>query len=151
MADAKTTYESLIAEVKQIGLLGSGASVLGWDVQTYMPKGGAKHRGDQLALLAGMVHERGTAKQIGDWLGEVEGSDVVSDPISIEAVNVREIRRGYETRRNRVRTKLPDVPLCGGAPPSEPTQAQTLAASRPPEKVCGRYRKYRPPAAHRVL
>ena len=96
MADAKTVYESLIAEIKQIGLLGSCASVLGWDEQTYMPKGGAKHRGDQLALLAGMVHERGTAKQIGDWLSEVEGSDVVSDPISVEAVNVREIRRGYD-------------------------------------------------------
>ncbi len=96
MADVKSTYQRLIAEVKQIALLGSCAGVLGWDEQTYMPKGGARHRAEQLALLVGMVHARATAPQIGDWLAEVEGSDVVSDPHSEAAVNVREIRRGYD-------------------------------------------------------
>ena len=91
MAEA---YEALITEVKQIALLGSCASVLGWDEQTYMPKGGAKHRSEQLALLVGMVHERATASQISDWLEEIEGSHLVSDALSVEAVNVREIRQG---------------------------------------------------------
>jgi len=54
------------------------------------------HRSEQLALLVGMVHERATASQIGDWLEEIEGSDVVSNSVSVEAVNVREIRRGYD-------------------------------------------------------
>ncbi|MDP6039189.1 MAG: carboxypeptidase M32 [Candidatus Latescibacteria bacterium] len=93
MAEA---YEALITEVKQIALLGSCASVLGWDEQTYMPKGGAKHRSEQLALLVGMVHERATASQISDWLEEIEGSHLVSDALSVEAVNVREIRQGYD-------------------------------------------------------
>jgi carboxypeptidase Taq len=102
MGDAKQAYERLIAEVKQVAILGSCASVLGWDEQTYMPKGGVKNRSEQLALLAGLTHERFTAPQIGDWLSEVEGSDLVSDRLSIEAVNVREIRRGYDRS-----TKLP--------------------------------------------
>ena len=96
MADVKSAYQRLIAEVKQIALLGSCASVLGWDERTYMPKGGAAHRAEQLALLVGMMHERATAPQIGEWLAEIEGSDRVADPHFEAAVNVREIRRGYD-------------------------------------------------------
>ena len=96
MADVESTYQRLIAEIKQISLLGSCASVLGWDKQTYMPKGGAGHRAEQLALLVGMIHERATAPQIGDYLEEIENSDLVSDPYSEAAVNVRELRRDYD-------------------------------------------------------
>lgn len=96
MADVKSTYQRLIAEIKQISLLGSCAGVLGWDKQTYMPKGGAGHRAEQLALLCGMIHERATAPQIGDWLSEIENSDLASDPHSEAAVNVRELRRDYD-------------------------------------------------------
>ncbi len=96
MADVESTYQRLIAEIKQIALLGSCASVLGWDKQTYMPKGGAGHRAEQLALLVGMIHERATAPQIGDYLAEIENSDLVSDPYSEAAVNVRELRRDYD-------------------------------------------------------
>ncbi len=96
MADVKSTYQRLIAEIKQISLLGSCAGVLGWDKQTYMPKGGAGHRAEQLALLCGMIHERATAPQIGDWLSEIENSNLVSDPHSEPAVNVRELRRDYD-------------------------------------------------------
>ena len=96
MADIESTYQRLIAEIKQIALLGSCASVLGWDKQTYMPKGGAGHRAEQLALLVGMIHERATAPQIGDYLAEIENSDLVSDPYSEAAVNVRELRRDYD-------------------------------------------------------
>ncbi len=96
MADVESTYQRLIAEIKQISLLGSCASVLGWDKQTYMPKGGAGHRAEQLASLSGMIHERATAPQIGDYLAEIENSDLVSDPYSEAAVNVRELRRDYD-------------------------------------------------------
>ena len=96
MAEVKSTYQRLIAEIKQIALLGSCASVLGWDKQTYMPKGGARHRAEQLALLTGMIHERATAPQIGDYLSEIENSDLISDPHSEAAVNIRELRRDYD-------------------------------------------------------
>ena len=81
MADVKSTYQQLIAEIKQISLLGSCAGVLGWDKQTYMPKGGAGHRAEQLALLTGMIHERATAPQIGDYLAEIENSDLDLRPV----------------------------------------------------------------------
>ena len=83
-------------------MLGSCSALLGWDEQTYMPRGGAEHRGEQLALLAGMVHERATDPILADRLASVESSEMISDPISVVAVNVREWRRAY----NRA-TRLP--------------------------------------------
>src|SRR5574341_2547079 len=95
-------YEELIRRVREIALLDSCASVLGWDQRTYMPPKGSGHRADQLALLAGMVHQKAIAPEIGDLLAEVEPSDLVRRTGSPAAVNVREIRRTY-TRA----TKLP--------------------------------------------
>ena len=102
MADARKAYDTLIEHLKGTALLGSCAGVLGWDERTYMPRGGAQYRGEQLALLAGMVHERITAPQVGEWLAQVEGSALISDRLSVEAVNIREVRRDYD-----LATKLP--------------------------------------------
>lgn len=109
MADVESTYQQLIAEIKQIALLGSCASVLGWDEQTYMPKGGFGHRAEQFALLTGIIHERGTAPQIGDWLTEIENSDLTSDPRSESAVNIREIRRDYDQAIKLPRTLVEEL------------------------------------------
>jgi carboxypeptidase Taq len=97
-------YEELIRRVKETTLLGSCASLLGWDQRTYMPPKGSAHRAEQVALLAGMVHQRATAPQIGEMLGELEGSDLVRAPGGPAAVNVREVRRTF-TRA----TKLPST------------------------------------------
>ncbi len=102
MAGEKQVYETLIQHLTETAVLGSCLGVLGWDERTYMPKGGAAHRGDQLALLSGMVHERITDVRIGDWLSKIEGSALVSDRLSVEAVNVREMRRVYDRA-----TKIP--------------------------------------------
>ncbi len=89
-------YEELIQRVKGIALLGSCASLLHWDHRTYMPPKGARHRAEQITLLSGMVHEQATASIMGELLAEVEGSEVISEPGSPAAVNVREIRRRYD-------------------------------------------------------
>lgn len=89
-------YEELARRSRERSLLTSCSAVLGWDEQTYMPRGGSEHRGAQMALLAGLQHERATDPKIGDLLGEVEGTDLLNDPESVEAVNVREWRRSYD-------------------------------------------------------
>ncbi len=58
------SYTKLHNHMKETSLLGSCGSVLGWDERTYMPRGGSKHRGDQLALLAGLIHDRVTDKRV---------------------------------------------------------------------------------------
>jgi carboxypeptidase Taq len=99
MSKPQDTYTSLTCELREIGLLGSVGSLLGWDERTQMPPTGAEHRAAQSSLLARMVHERFTSPTIGDWLAQLEGSDVVSDAESDAAVNVRETRRSYDRAR----------------------------------------------------
>jgi carboxypeptidase Taq len=89
-------YEELIRRIKEHSLLGSCASVLGWDERTYMPHKGSAHRAEQMALLARMTHEMLTAPEIGQLLAEVGGSALVQQKDSVPAVNVREIRRHYD-------------------------------------------------------
>ena len=102
MGNADHAYGSLITAVKEIALLGTSASVLHWDQETYMPPKGAETRGNQVSLLARLAHEQFTDKRIGEWLGEVESSDLVKDKQSDAAVNIRELRRSYDRA-----TKIP--------------------------------------------
>ncbi|MEA2708650.1 MAG: carboxypeptidase Taq [Phycisphaerales bacterium] len=102
MGDADNTYAGLIAAVKEISLLGSSASVLHWDKETYMPPKGAEARGDQVSLLARLAHEQFTDKKIGAMIAAVEASDLVKDPQHDAAVNTRELRRAYDRA-----TKIP--------------------------------------------
>ena len=95
-------YDELIRQVKEIALLESCASVLNWDERTYMPRSGALHRAAQVSLLAGMGHEQFTDPRIGELLSRAEDSDLVKDPESESAVNIRELRRVYDKE-----TKLP--------------------------------------------
>ncbi len=102
MRDANHAYQSLLTELREIALLGSVQSVLGWDERVNLPVQGTEHRGNQMALLSRMVHERFTSPRIGELLAAVEGSDLMADRYGDPAVNVRETRRSY----NRA-TKLP--------------------------------------------
>lgn len=86
-------YSDLIVRLRQIGLLRSCSSLLGWDEETYMPKGGTQHRSEQQALISGMCHELLTDKSLGELLERVAGTDLTADPKGDAAVNVRETRR----------------------------------------------------------
>src|SRR5687767_6043481 len=102
MGNADHAYASLITAVKEISLLGTSASVLHWDQETYMPPKGAETRGDQVSLLARLAHQQFTHPRIGEMLATVESSDLVKDRESDAAVNVRELRRSYDRA-----TKIP--------------------------------------------
>src|SRR5262245_50768902 len=93
---ATEAYTALIGRSKEAHVLGSCAELLGWDEQTYMPRRGSAHRGEQMALLARLKHEWLTAPEVGELLAETEGSTLVRNGKSVEAVNVREIRRTYD-------------------------------------------------------
>lgn len=100
--DPKQAYETLVRELKEIAVIGSIASVLSWDEQTYMPAGATDHRAEQASLMSRISHERFTAPRVGDLLSVIEQSSLVGDAESDMAVNVRETRRDYERA-----TKLP--------------------------------------------
>src|SRR5262245_8888924 len=93
---ADVAYAELICRTKEAAILSSCGAALGWDERTYMPRNGSAFRGDQMALVARLTHEMTTDPKVGECLAAVEGSDLVENSESATAVNVREIRRGYD-------------------------------------------------------
>jgi carboxypeptidase Taq len=89
-------YEELIQRVREEATLASIEALLEWDEETQMPAGAIEGRSEQLALVAGLLHERGTDPRIGELLDELEGSSLLEDEESPAAVNVRELRRDYD-------------------------------------------------------
>jgi carboxypeptidase Taq len=105
----EAAYGKLMDATRETALLDSCAELLGWDEDTFMPPGGVAHRGRQMALLAGLLHDRWTDPRLGDWLAAIEGSSLVADPLSAEAVNVRELRRAYDRERRLPRLLVEEM------------------------------------------
>src|SRR5262245_48182492 len=99
---AADAYAELVRRSKELGVLTSCAAVLSWDQHTYMPPKGAGLRGEQMAFLVALSHQKFTDPKVGELLAAVEGSELVKDPESDAAANVREIRRSYDRA-----TKIP--------------------------------------------
>ena len=102
MADTVESYAELIRLSRERAVLVGALTLLQWDAEICMPRGGVAHRGDQMALLAGLVHDRATNPHIGELLSELEASSFIGEKESAEAVNVRELRRDFEKE-----TRLP--------------------------------------------
>lgn len=101
----KQAYQELLHQTQEAALLESCIALLGWDEETYMPHSGVEHRSRQLALLTGLLHERLTHPRLGELLDLLEGSDLVREPHTVEAVNVRWLRRQFR-RQSRLPRRL---------------------------------------------
>jgi carboxypeptidase Taq len=93
---ADQAYDELMRRVREESLLTTVEALLEWDEETYMPPGGVESRSEQLALMAGLLHDRGTDPRLGELLAAVEGSELLADPAAPAAVNVRLLRREYD-------------------------------------------------------
>lgn len=93
---ANEKLEELYGIIKKAAILSSCAGVLEWDERTYMPNKGAAHRGDQKALLSGMIHELFTSPRVGELISNAEAAGITNDITSTDAVNIRELRRQYD-------------------------------------------------------
>lgn len=90
----QTPYSELMHRSRTVALLNSCSAVLHWDQQTQMPKAGAAHRGEQLALLARLAHREATDPKIRELLIAAEAESWPAD--SFEAANLREYRHSFE-------------------------------------------------------
>ncbi|UCC44710.1 MAG: carboxypeptidase M32 [Candidatus Zixiibacteriota bacterium] len=99
---AQEAYKEFEKRCRELAVIQSSAAVLGWEERTYMPPNGAGLRAEQLSYMSGLFHEKFTDPKFGELLSTVEASDMMKDPESPEAVNIRETRRMYDKQ-----TKLP--------------------------------------------
>lgn len=107
-------YAELCALAREISLLTSTASVLGWDQETYMPAKSLGHRAGQLSYLSAKAHELATSSRFLSLLEKAEQEHASLSPA--QRANLREWR--YETER-AVRIPTPLV--------AEESEATTLA------------------------
>ena len=86
-------FNELKAVLAEIADLNHAAAVLGWDQNTYMPRGAAESRGNQLATLGKIAHEKFTSDRVGKLLDELKDAFPAE---SDEAAIVRVTRRDYD-------------------------------------------------------
>ncbi len=96
MPSAQATYERLCDYTRQTAMFASVESLLNWDERTYMPPEAGAYRAEQITLLTGLVHERNTAPELGQWLGELAASPLADDPASDAGATIRQLKRKYD-------------------------------------------------------
>lgn len=102
-------YDQLVQKVRDISNAFWIASLLDWDQETYMPPRAATVRGDQLAFIVGIHHERLTSDELAGLLESCEkaGVDRNGDPTA--ATNVRETRRLHDRARKLPRALVEEI------------------------------------------
>jgi carboxypeptidase Taq len=93
MSDKLNQLKSIIGEVSD---LGNTAGLLSWDQQTYMPSGGGEARGQQLATLGKLAHQKATSQEVGKLLDDLKQEFAGADPSSDDAAMLRVAARDYD-------------------------------------------------------
>lgn len=101
-----TTSDARIGELldhmHEIADLSALGALAGWDQNTALPDGAGQIRGQQLATLQGILHDRWTAQRVGALVTEL-AEVIQGDPFTdADRGLVREIKRAYDHA-----TKLP--------------------------------------------
>ena len=128
MADKLDQLKARLAETYDIW---NAASVLNWDQETYMPEGGAEARGEALATLEKIAHEKFTEDAIGKLLEDLASSVADLDPDSDDArtgqshpARIRQSHPCAGRYGGRKKHALPPPPISPGA---KHARNQTLA------------------------
>ncbi len=87
-------YDDFLRQVRELYSARTIESLLDWDQETQMPPRGAEDRANQLALIAGIVHERLTSDELAGLMDRLERDGVGDDPDA--NVNLREMRRDQQ-------------------------------------------------------
>ena len=95
-------YADLLNLGRELALLNSIESLVGWDERVMLPPLGGDFRADQFTFLAGQIHQRWTSPRLGELLNQLAESDLAADPHSDTGTTIRQMKRRYEKK-----TKLP--------------------------------------------
>lgn len=92
------TYQRLCDHARELKLLESIEHLLDWDERTQLPPAGGGYRADQIAYVAGLVHQKQTAPQVGEWLDELADSELAADAYSDSGTVIRQLKRDYDKK-----------------------------------------------------
>ncbi len=95
-------FHTLKDRLQEITALQGASAVLTWDQSTKMPLGGAQARGEQIAALGRIAHQKFVDPVIGHLLDDLQAYEERLDFDSDEASLIRVTRRNYQQA-----TKIP--------------------------------------------
>ena len=99
-------YQRLLAMEKELSLLQSAMSIVGWDTETYMPPNGLRLRSEQMGLLSSLAHRMSTSKELGETLEKLEKKR--------DYLNETQSRHVYLAKRHYdIQTKMPEELVAG--------------------------------------
>ncbi|RPJ33949.1 MAG: carboxypeptidase M32 [Verrucomicrobiaceae bacterium] len=84
----------IFERARELSVIHSTASVVGWDQETYLPPAATSHRALQIAWLSSRAHELATSA---DWKRDLEAAETADsgkDPK--HTANLRELRRDFD-------------------------------------------------------
>lgn len=100
MKEKLDQLKTLLAEIAD---LDRANALLGWDQQVYMPRGGAEDRGNVLATIATIEHQKSTSEELGKLLDDLKPYAATLDPDSDDACII--LRTAHNFDKNR---KIPN-------------------------------------------
>ncbi len=99
---SSTAYQALLDHARRISTASAVASLLEWDQETFMPPRAAKDRAEQIALVAGLAHEKLISDESGRLL---ERATREQNDDADAAVVLREFQREH-ARAVKLPTRL---------------------------------------------
>ncbi|PLV60968.1 carboxypeptidase M32 [Erwinia sp. B116] len=87
-----SAYARLTHTFLRLSRFGHLSAIAGWDMQTMMPAGGSRARGEALAELSVLRHEILTAPQVGEWLQQAQQEELDD----VERADLHEMQRNWQ-------------------------------------------------------
>jgi carboxypeptidase Taq len=104
-----TRIAELLDRMHEIADLSALGALAEWDQNTDMPEGAGQVRGDQMATLQGVLHERWTAERLGQLLDELDHPSAQEHLTDADKGLIREARRGYDRSTKLPRTLVEEL------------------------------------------
>jgi carboxypeptidase Taq len=101
----RASFEELQRRLQEVSDLGKTMSLLAWDQQVMMPRGGGPLRAEQLATVGRIAHEKFTSAEVGRLLDELHDFGEQHEYDSFEASLIRVVSRDWDKAR-RVPSQL---------------------------------------------
>lgn len=99
---SNTHIAELLERMHEISDLSALGALAEWDQNTELPDGAGEVRGDQLATLQGVLHERRTSERLGHLLEQLSAESTQAHLTDVDKGLIREAQRSYDQA-----TKLP--------------------------------------------
>lgn len=94
-----TAYEQLLAKVQELDDLNKAGSLLAWDREVNMPRGGTAERIAQMTTLSSLSHRMFTADEMGELIENAAAELGGADYDSNQAALIRLLKRTYADAR----------------------------------------------------